>query len=143
VISNTQGATLHNSYAATSMTATSLDVAAAPFNGAYSGTFSGTQFFSGGNSCPITGALDLTASGTTITTTAPATGSGTLNDSSGVASFTIAALADPNATCTFNGTFAVDTSGAVTASGTWSCSVSGTSASGFTSANGTWSLSRQ
>ncbi len=141
LISHTVGATLQASYSATSQAANSLALAAPQFNGTWSGTLNGTQFFTG-NSCPISGALGFSTTGTAIAVTAPETGTGMVDDSSGIATFTIAGLGDPNATCTFDGTFAVNTSGAASASGTWSCSVPAPVASGFTSANGTWSASR-
>jgi hypothetical protein len=147
VIANTQGMTLASSYDSTETTFTALAVAVQLFDGAYTGTFTGNEYFTLANcpstvTSPIDGTLGLNAAGATITTTAPAAGSGAVDDRSGMASFTIPGLADPNATCTFNGTFAADNSGAATASGTWSCSVTGPTASGFTSANGYWSVSR-
>jgi hypothetical protein len=146
VINNTQGATLAGSYASTQMTFTALAAAVPLFDGAYTGSFTGNEYFTLAN-CPSTavsplnGTLSLSVAGATITTTAPAAGSGTVDDSSGIASFTIPGLADPNAMCVFNGTFE-DTSGTATAAGTWSCSVSGPTSSGFTSANGYWSAQR-
>ncbi len=149
VITSTQGPTLAASYTSTQMTATSLAAAVPPLDGAYSGTFTGNENVTVANPCPttvaspISGTLDLSASGATIATTAPAAGSGMLSNGSGNFNVAIPSLADPNATCTFNGTFLADTTGGASASGTWSCTPSATSASGFLSANGYWSASRQ
>src|SRR5208282_4528896 len=140
VVMQSQGA-LQNTYSSTSQTAITFSQAAPPpLDGTYSGTFTGTQFFTGGNSCPISGALSLGVSGLVITATAPGAGSGTLTNNSGSStsgSFTIDGIGGAGGSCSFIGTFSVDTTGAATASasGTWSCTAP-TSSSGFTSANG-------
>ncbi len=107
LIMNTQGPVLQ-SYMLTSQAATSLDQTVQQFDGAYSGSFTGNEYVTIAN-CPtivvgpISGTLDFSASGGSITTTAPGAGIGTVDDSSGIASFTIAGLADASVTCTFNG----------------------------------------
>ncbi len=148
VITNTQGTDAGSSYAQYEpMTFTALAAAVQLFDGAYTGSFTGNEYFTLANcpstaASPLNGTLSLSAAGATITTTAPAAGSGTVDDSSGMASFTIPGLADPNAIVHIQRDVRGDTSGAATASGTWSCSVTGPTASGFTSANGYWSASR-
>ncbi len=139
LISQTIGELL-NLYQVVSQTAGSLDSAIQVFDGVYAGTFTGAQFFTGGNSCAISGALGFNALGPTITTTAPAVGGGTLDNNRG--NFTVTSVGGPGVSCMFNGTFSVDSTGAVSASGTWSCAVSTPTPAGFTSANGSWSASR-
>ncbi len=131
---------LQNTYASTSQTATSFDEAAPPFDGTYSGNFTGTQFFTGGSSCSISGALAMGVAGSIITVSAPAVGGGALTNDSG--SFTIGGLGGTGGSCSFTGIFSVNPAGAATASGTWLC-IAPPSSSGFTSANGTWSASKQ
>ena len=141
VVTQSQGP-LQNTYSNTSQTATTFDQAAPPFDGTYSGSFTGTQFFTGGNSCSISGAIGLGVAGSTITATAPGAGSGMLNNDGG--SFTIDGIGGAGGSCSFTGTFSVDATGAVppSASGTWSCTAP-SSSSGFISANGAWSASKQ
>jgi hypothetical protein len=154
VISNTQGATLLNSFNAVSQANTSFDEAVQPLDGAYAGSFSGNEFVTIAGcpntvSAPLSGTLSVSVSGATITATIGVTGaagnsiaaSGTVDDSSGTGSFTIGGS---GAACTFTGTFAAGTSGAATASGTWSCSVTGAATSGLASfsASGYWSVAR-
>ncbi len=139
VIAATAGA-LQTPYNATAMTAASFNQAVPAFDGGYSGNFSGMQFFSGGTSCSISGAIGLSVVGMTVTAYAPGAGSGTLSNNSG--SFAIAGVGEAGVSCSFAGTFATDASGAAMVSGTWSCTAPAAS-SGFTSANGTWSASRQ
>ncbi len=139
VVTQSQGL-LQSTYSSTGQTATSFDQATPPFDGTYAGNFAGTQFFSGGTSCSITGALDLGVAGSTITATAPGAGSGTLTNNNG--SFTIDSIGGAGSSCSFTGTFSVNAAGTAAASGTWSCAAP-SSSSGFTSATGTWSASRQ
>ncbi len=139
VVMQSQGL-LQSTYTSTGQTATSFDQATPPFDGTYSGTFTGTQFFTGGSSCSITGALGLGVAGSTITATAPGAGSGTLTNNNG--SFTVDGIGGTGSSCSFTGTFSVNASGTPAASGTWSCTAP-SSSSGFTSATGTWSASKQ
>ncbi len=137
LIKITQGATLQGSFTSTSAIAASFDQAVEPLDGAYAGTFSGSQFFSGGVSCAINGAVNFGVSQSAIAVTAPGPSSGTLDNNGG--SFTVTSA---GVSCSFTGIFSTDTTGAASVSGTWSCTAAA-SASGLTSANGTWMASRQ
>jgi len=104
------------------------------FDGAYTGSYSGTATIPGYGSFPVNGSVACSVSNGVITVTAPEAGTGTVN-ASGAASFGAAGGAVGNAT--FSGTFVVQANGSVYASGTWNSNLDG----GGT-ASGTWNCTR-
>jgi hypothetical protein len=142
VVSQSQG-TLNNSYTTTSQTAQSFNAATPPpLDGTYAGTFTGTQFVTGACPSSISGSIGFTVQGTNITVTVPGGGSGTLDMTTGIASFQpTSGIGGANVSCSFGGTLLPNQSGPATASGTWSCSSTGLGSS-FNSANGTWSANQ-
>jgi hypothetical protein len=137
VISQTQGP-LAGSYTSTNQTAMAFTAATPPpLDGTYAGSFTGTQFASGACPAPITGSLGFTVAGTAVTATIPGAGSGTLDPTTGTASFQPTGIGGANVSCSFDGTLLPNQTGPATASGTWSCSSIGIG-SNFNSANGTW-----
>lgn len=115
-----------------SMTVHDTTPAAGNFDGTYTGSYSGTV--SGfGFSSPVSGSVQYTVSGNTVTVTAPSAGSGTLNND-GSAQFS--PTGGSVAGAIFNGTFTMLAGGGVSASGGWSYSLSGVTGTG------TWSASR-
>lgn len=115
-----------------SMTVHDTTPAVGNFDGTYTGSYSGTV--SGfGFSSPVSGAVQFTVSGNTVTVTAPSAGSGTLdNDGSTQFSPTGGSVAG----AIFSGTFTLSPGGEASASGGWTYSMSGVSGTG------TWSASR-
>jgi hypothetical protein len=142
VVAQTQGP-LNTSYSSTSQTETSFNAATPPpLDGAYAGSFTGTQFATGVCPAPIAGSLGFTVSAGNITATLPGAGSGTLDPNSGIASFAPGALGGANVTCSFAGTLLQNPTAPATGSGTWSCTSTGIGST-FNSANGTWSVTMQ
>ena len=137
VTGQTQGP-LNNSYTTTSQTATSFTAAAPPpLDGTYSGSFTGTQFLTGACPSTINGSIGFTVQGGSITVTMPGAGNGTLDTTTGIASFQPGGIGGPNVTCSFGGTLLPNQTGPASGSGTWACSSFGAGSS-FNSANGTW-----
>ncbi len=138
VSTQSQGA-LQSTVMATQQAATMIMAAVPPAtSGAYSGTFSGSQGTTSGTSCPIgPSPLALVVNGSMITASVPGSGTGTLNVSSGSGSFSVSGIGPTGTSCSFGGTFTAPAGASATASGTWSCILSGAT-SGFQSANGTW-----
>lgn len=106
--------------------------AAGLFDGTYTGSYSGTV--SGfGVSAPVSGAVQFTVSGNTVTVTVPSSGSGTIeNDGTATFSPTGGSVAG----AVFSGVFSLVSGGGVAASGGWTYSQSGVIGSG------TWSATR-
>ena len=139
VIGQSQGP-LNNSYSSVSQTATSFDAAMPPpLDGAYAGTFTGTQFVPGACSGPINGPLAFDVAGSAISAGAAI---GTLDPESGAASFPVGGIGGANVSCSFGGILLPNQPGPVVASGTWSCLSTGVG-SAFNSANGTWTATMQ
>jgi sugar lactone lactonase YvrE len=139
VIENTSGP-LQNNLVSIGQGQTSITQSVTPpTDDSYSGTFTGTQFFTGG-SCGVNGSLAFSVSGTSIAVTGPAAGSGSLDLNSGSGGFTLSGISEPGSACSFGGSFTQ--SSLPTVSGTWSCST-GSAGAGFVSANGTWSATGQ
>jgi hypothetical protein len=134
---------LNSSYTTTNQTAMSFTAAAPPpLDGTYSGSFTGTQFVT--NACPstINGSIGFTVQDGSITVTMPGAGSGTLDTTTGIASFQPGGIGGSNVSCAFGGTLLPSQTGPASGSGTWSCSSFG-AGSRFNSANGTWSAMAQ
>lgn len=102
------------------------------FDGTYTGSYSGTVTAFGITS-PISGGVQFTVSGNTVTVTAPAPGSGTVNND-GSAEFSPTGGTVSGAV--FNGTFTLLPGGGVSASGGWTYDIAPATGSG------TWSASR-
>jgi len=142
VAGQSQGA-LNTSYTSTNQGETSFIAATPPpLDGVYAGSFTGTQTVSASCSAPINGSLGFTAQGDVITATVPNAGAGTLDPSTGTATFAIGGIGGPAVNCTFGGILLPNESGPASASGTWSCVAIG-AGSQFESANGTWTASAQ
>jgi len=113
------------------------NTASFPFDGSYSGSGTGTLICPG-SSGPISFALAFRVSASQISILEPGIGSGSISNS-GSATFT---AGDAGSSCPFSGTFVVTGSGAVQASGRWSCpNVDCNPGAG--SESGTWSTAKQ
>ena len=113
-----------------------------PLDGTYAGSFTGTQFVTGACPSTIMGSLSYAVQGGNITVTLPGGGSGTLDTTTGAATFAPGSgIGGANVSCSFGGTFLPNPSASATASGTWSC-VSTGAGSTFNSANGTWTATQ-
>jgi hypothetical protein len=106
------------------------------FDGAYTGSYSGTGTLDG-YTAPASGGVSLSISNGEITVSAPGDGSGTVA-ANGVATFTGAGGSGnfDGADYTFGGTFVVAPDGTASGSGGWQATLTGGSASG------TWSVAR-